>query len=638
MKHSNFAQLTLAGLFVIGSVFGPVLAAGKCKSGSSQFDLSCAYDPKPASDDFALPMPSISGLGEIKMIFRKVKVPGSEFWGNPERLVRVGDAREKSDSVFEGVQNLPISGVFYDSQEDHWFYYLGKYEVTIAQYVAVMGDGDEKEGLARFYKASDDNKLISKLKKSKSKISKYRVLAQPLAWTSWHEFQAFIHQYNMWCYANEACLAKLPRLPKKDWKEQVNKDHDVPGFFRLPTELEWEYAARGGYQALTTEKEGSPLFEKSLPFPENKLEKYAWTRPHSKKGVTRIGRWQDTYGFYDLFGNVQELTNHFFVAEIIQGKVGALSARGGSFQDHARTIRSSFRREIEIYKPKEDRTGKITEVIESRSPTTGIRLAIGSLVSPSPRFHEAIEKEYDNYEETFRKKTAAGKSTDDTLVQGADDLKKAYQSIEALKKRDKDWSEKLADLTTKPKREHDSEELKEARSAIESLKTRYTDSSREISMLQKSLVSADKKIQEGIREVCSYMTEVALFRLTSGGYSYAISRNYKKFLDRNQEESAVSRVMKNRIREVKQKLAEVERAYEDHFSQYVKTVRKLGGYPKDYINEAIERLHGEKSADKRSVRFIKLMKQQIDQATSGVREPKLWIGQAKELALQVYVK
>jgi ABC-type Na+ transport system ATPase subunit NatA len=67
-------------------------------------------------------------------------------------------------------------------------------------------------------------------------------------------------------------------------------------------------------------------------------------------------------------------------------------------------------------------------------------------------------------------------------------------------------------------------------------------------------------------------------------------------------------------------------------------VRKLGGYPKDYINEAIERLRGEKSADKRSVRFIKLMKQQIDQATSGVREPKLWIGQAKELALQIYVK
>jgi hypothetical protein len=49
-------------------------------------------------------------------------------------------------------------------------------------------------------------------------------------------------------------------------------------------------------------------------------------------------------------------------------------------------------------------------------------------------------------------------------VQGDDDLKEAYQSIEALKKRDKEWSEKLADLTTKPKREHDSEELKEARS------------------------------------------------------------------------------------------------------------------------------------------------------------------------------
>jgi hypothetical protein len=49
-----------------------------------------------------------------------------------------------------------------------------------------------------------------------------------------------------------------------------------------------------------------------------------------------------------------------------------------------------------------------------------------------------------------------------------------------------------------------------------------------------------------------------------------VSRNYKEFLDRNQEESAVSRVMKNRIREVKQKLAEVETAYEDHFSHTLK--------------------------------------------------------------------
>jgi hypothetical protein len=27
-----------------------------------------------------------------------------------------------------------------------------------------------------------------------------------------------------------------------------------------------------------------------------------------------------------------------------------------------------------------------------------------ALVSPSPRFHEAIEKEYDNYEETLEKR------------------------------------------------------------------------------------------------------------------------------------------------------------------------------------------------------------------------------------------
>jgi DNA repair exonuclease SbcCD ATPase subunit len=614
----------------------PVLAADKC---SRKLDISCTYNPKPAAGDFILPMPKIAGFGKMQMVFRKVKVPGSEFWGNPERLVRVGDTRDDTESIFEGIQRLPISGVFYDRKARNWFYYLGKYEVTIAQYVAVMGDGDKKKGLAHFYAATGDKKLVKKLKKA-SKKGKLRELAKPLAWVTWQTFQAFIHKYNMWCYADKHCFAKLPRLPKKDWKARVNKDKDSPSFFRLPTELEWEYAARGGYSALKKEVEGSPLFEKSLPFPDSQLKKYAWTKPHSKKGVTRIGRWKDTYGFHDLFGNVQELTSHLFVTEMIQGKVGAFSARGGSFRDHARTIRSSFRREVEIYKPRETREGKIKEVIESRSSTTGIRLAMGALVSPSPRFSDNIKEEYDSYEKEFRRKTAAGKSTGDALVRGSDDLKEAYRTIETLKKRDAELSRELAALKKRaaklPAKERETDSLKDAYRTIETLKTRYTESSREIRILQKSLVSADKQIQEGIRQVSSYMTEVALFRLTSGGYSYAASRRYRAFLKRNKEEAAVSTAMKRRIRYVKKNLADAEKRYNDHFAAYVKTLRKLGGYPKEYVNNAVRLLLREKSDDKRVVKFINLIKQHLEQATRGVSKPDLWIVQAKSLALRVY--
>jgi hypothetical protein len=363
----------------------PALASGdKC---THKLDISCAYNPKPAFGDFILPMPKLNEIGDIKMVFRKLKVHGSEFWGNPQRLISIGENASK----FKGM----ISGSFYDNKDKNWFYYLGKYEVSIAQYITVMG-------LKHFYKKCGNKKQIAKIKTAIGN-SLLRELAKPIAWITWWDYQEFIRQYNLWCYSNTDCLEKLPRISKTNWKHEINKNIDPPGFFRLPTELEWEYAARGGYEA------GSE-FENTLPFAADKIKQYVWAKPHSKNGATRIGRWQDSYGFYDLFGNVQELTNSLFVAEIIQGKVGGLTTRGGSYQDQAKTLSSAFRREIELYKVKEDSAGKISGITESLSPTTGIRLAIGTLFSPSPRFSEQIEAEYKTYTKIFRGQTAAGKS------------------------------------------------------------------------------------------------------------------------------------------------------------------------------------------------------------------------------------
>ncbi|WP_069473735.1 SUMF1/EgtB/PvdO family nonheme iron enzyme [Candidatus Marithrix sp. Canyon 246] len=379
-------------IFILLLINFPALASGdKC---THKLDISCAYNPKSDIEDFILPMPKLS-KDKINMVFRKVKVHGSEFWGNPQRLISIGENASK----FKGM----ISGAFYDRKQGNWFYYLGKYEVSIAQYITVMG-------LKHFYKKCGNKKQIAKIKTAIGK-GLLRQLAKPMAWITWSDYQEFIRQYNLWCYSNTECLDKLPRISKTNWKHEINKDVDPPGFFRLPTELEWEYAARGGYEA------GSE-FEKTLPFVADKIKQYAWAKPYSRNGATRIGRWQASYGFYDLFGNVQELTNSLFVAEIIQGKVGGLTTRGGSYQDQAKTLSSAFRREIELYKAKEDREGKISEITESLSPTTGIRLAIGTLFSPSPRFSEQIETEYKTYTKTFRGQTAAGKSIGETSSGG----------------------------------------------------------------------------------------------------------------------------------------------------------------------------------------------------------------------------
>jgi formylglycine-generating enzyme required for sulfatase activity len=72
-----------------------------------------------------------------------------------------------------------------------------------------------------------------------------------------------------------------------------------PGSFRLPTEAEWEYAARAG----TTGERYGPVEEVAW-IKQNSLD-----RPHSV-GQKRPNSW----GFYDTLGNVWEWVEDFYAA------------------------------------------------------------------------------------------------------------------------------------------------------------------------------------------------------------------------------------------------------------------------------------------------------------------------------------
>ena len=135
-------------------------------------------------------------------------------------------------------------------------FYLGKYEITQAQWQAVMGaNPSEQQG-------SGQEKNL------------------PVERVSWHDAQDFVNKLN----------------------EQVEG-----GGFRLPTEAEWEYAARAG----------SGLFK------QFELARYAWfrettlDRPAGEDFVkveafsTRpVGAKEaNPWGFHDLHGNVWEWTS-----------------------------------------------------------------------------------------------------------------------------------------------------------------------------------------------------------------------------------------------------------------------------------------------------------------------------------------
>ena len=145
-------------------------------------------------------------------------------------------------------------------------YYMGKYEVTQALWQAVMG-----------YNSSDlngDN--------------------LPVENVSWDECQKFI--------------SKLNSITGKT--------------FRLPTEAEWEYAARGGKKSRGYQYSGS-----------NNLSDVAWYKDNSGGKIHAVGSKQSNeLGIYDMSGNVWEWCNDWFGSYSHSSQANPTGANSGAFR------------------------------------------------------------------------------------------------------------------------------------------------------------------------------------------------------------------------------------------------------------------------------------------------------------------
>ena len=164
-------------------------------------------------------------------------------------------------------------------------YYIGKYEVTQALWKAVMGKNPS------LFKG--DN--------------------LPVEQVSWDDCQEFI--------------SKLNRITGK--------------MFRLPTEAEWEYAARGGNKSRGYQYSGS-----------NNLLDVAWCGDNSGSKTRAVGTKQpNELGIYDMSGNVDEWCQDWKGAYSSSSQVNPTGAnsgsyrvcRGGSWGCIARICRSSYR-------------------------------------------------------------------------------------------------------------------------------------------------------------------------------------------------------------------------------------------------------------------------------------------------------
>jgi len=164
---------------------------------------------------------------------------------------------------------------------------IGKYEVTQAQWKALMGNNPSH------FNTSDD---------------------LPVETVSWDDVQEF-----------------LGRLREKTGDQR----------WRLPTEAEWEYAARAGSQG-----------KYSFGDDESELRNYAWFKSNSNIQPHPVGQLKpNAFGLYDMHGNVwewcEDWSGLYHSAEVTDptGPSGGSfqSERGGSFIDSAVGCRSANR-------------------------------------------------------------------------------------------------------------------------------------------------------------------------------------------------------------------------------------------------------------------------------------------------------
>jgi formylglycine-generating enzyme required for sulfatase activity len=170
-------------------------------------------------------------------------------------------------------------------------FYLGAHEVTQAQWTAVMGNNP----------------------------SKFKGRSNPVEMVSWDDVQIFIRRLN---------------------QQEGHKR------YRLPTEAEWEYAARAG----TT---GAYSFGDDA----DSLGRYAWYVGNSGDKTHPVGQKQSNpWGLYDMHGNVWEWVQDWYDSAYYSRSPGTdpkgpssgsyRVVRGGSWNHHAMHCRSANRYDL----------------------------------------------------------------------------------------------------------------------------------------------------------------------------------------------------------------------------------------------------------------------------------------------------